>query len=725
MSKYAIEDSTLSGIADAIREKKLHNNLLTPEDMPEEIRTIPGGIDTDIDSYVSRNDEWERPVDWPDLDSIDITDGFDGVYMTYDLRKTTGYGWIGLYVQTELTPNTYTVERGHLENGVFVAERTTEMTQRYFRETLDEADGNIQLWRVSSEKHITRIGFVTNSTVQAENVQNNMQPMVERRGVLPYVTDLSGSPSVSSTSTSMGTIWLENDNMIPGGVVTTMSGMYNQCHRLEKVNLHWDTSNWAVRSLTSIFSNCYRLRSVDFSTWDTSHWEINSSLNDAFANCSTLKKIDLTPWDTSNWVVSAMSSMFSNDMSLDEIDFTGWDTTNWLITSLSSLFYNCKNIKKIKGIESFNTSNWRVTTIAGMFYSNYALTEVDLSRWDTSNWVVKNCVSFAVYCYSLKKLGISSWDTSGWAVTNMLSFFNSCSSLTDAEISGWDTSNWPLETIESIFASCFNIKELDLSGWVTSAWVLSGNGFRYAFNNMYSVSIIDLTGWDTSGWSVTDIRAAFGADLSLKSIPGIEGFNTSNWRVTYMNNMFNKCFSLEHLDLSGWDTSEWAVTNLENMFSECMRLHSSCGLEEWDTNNWPVTGWSSLFGTDLSISEVDLSGWNMSKSNLTSVYNMFGAGYNIDEVKFPEDLDLEKATSQTYATFSGTPTLKECNFYKVKNSNISISGWNSLSRASLLAFISKLQPTTTKRTFNIGQTNRCKLTAEEIAVATQKGWTVT
>ena len=74
--------------------------------------------------------------------------------------------------------------------------------------------------------------------------------------------------------------------------------------------------------------------------------------------------------------------------------------------------------------------------------------------------------------------------------------------------------------------------------------------------------------------------------------------------------------------------------------------------------------------------------------------------------------------------FGAPPVLKECNFYRIKNSNASISGWNCLSRASLIALLDKLQLTTTRRTLTIGKGNMLKLTADEIAVATQKGWTV-
>lgn len=43
MSKVSIEESTLSAIGDAIREKTEETELLSPLDMPAAIRSISGG----------------------------------------------------------------------------------------------------------------------------------------------------------------------------------------------------------------------------------------------------------------------------------------------------------------------------------------------------------------------------------------------------------------------------------------------------------------------------------------------------------------------------------------------------------------------------------------------------------------------------------------------------------------------------------------------------------
>ena len=138
-------------ICDAVREKTHTDALMLPPEVAAKIRSI---------NPTPTPGEWVRPDGWPDLDSIDLT-GFDGVYLTYDLSKTEGYGWIGLYATTA-DRTSWTVERGHLEAGQFVAERTEQTASGgFFRESLDDTYGTIQLWRVSASGHITELKLTT------------------------------------------------------------------------------------------------------------------------------------------------------------------------------------------------------------------------------------------------------------------------------------------------------------------------------------------------------------------------------------------------------------------------------------------------------------------------------------------------------------------------------------------------------------------------------------
>ena len=723
--QYIIQKETLTGIADAVREMRLNDNLLLPENMPDEIRAIRTGLDQSIDTVIREDDpEWTRPDGWPDLDSIEIPDGFDGVYLTYDLSKTKGYGWIGVFVQLAVSSERYLVERGHLENGIFISDYSAEMNRgEYFRESLDEANGMVQLWRVSSSGHITRCSLACNDNNTNNCMQNNMQPMVERRGVLPYVTDLSSSISTNQSYTSMGTIWLERDNLLPGsGKVTSLSSMYQDCYRLEKASLAWDTTEWIVRTMPNMFLNCYRLKAVDFGTWDTSGWAV-TAMQSLFKWCMSLKHIDLSSFRTSSWAVTNFSDMFNSCLSVEEINLTGWDTSGWRPTSFNTMFAYCRNLRRIVGLDTLVTSNWVITTLSNMFVGAYSLERLDLSRWDTTNWAVTNMGNTFQNCVRLKELDLSTWNTENWAVTSLVSTFNACNSLMKLNLSHWDTSNWRVTSMENCWVNCWNLKELHVP-FNTLNWPLTASGFRYTFQNMYSIKRLDLSAWDTTNWTIADTRSTFSSDRSLEEIIGIDQWNTSNWRVTYINAFFYQCYSLKNVDLSGWDTSKWEVVNCESMLLGCQKIENAAGIGQWDVSNWAVTTIGSMISGSYSMRRLDLSQWNASHFQLGGIYNLLAECFNMEELIFPDSLDLSNVTNVNYTTPASGYTVKECNFYLLKNGNLNINYWYSLSRESLLSLFDKLQETTTTRTVNVGKINRLKLTPEEIAIATQKGWTV-
>ena len=266
-------------ICDAVREKTKTEALMLPPEVAAKIRSInptPGPSPTP--------GEWVRPESWPDLDSIDLT-GFDGVYLTYDLSKTEGYGWIGLYATTaDRTP--WTVERGHLEAGQFVAERTEQVANSgYFREPLDDTYGTIQLWRVSASGHITEIKFVPlTAATSASNMNNNLQPCVERVGRLPYVGNFISSIGTAQTNRCCGTLWMQHDKLLDVFSVTTLQSAWYSCHSLQSLDLSgWDTGS--VTTLSSAWASCCNLQSLDLSGWDVSRV---TTLQNAWQYCYSL-----------------------------------------------------------------------------------------------------------------------------------------------------------------------------------------------------------------------------------------------------------------------------------------------------------------------------------------------------------------------------------------------------------------------------------------------------
>ena len=82
---------------------------------------------------------------------------------------------------------------------------------------------------------------------------------------------------------------------------------------------------------------------------------------------------------------------------------------------------------------------------------------------------------------------------------------------------------------------------------------------------------------------------------------------------------------------------------------------------------------------------------------------------------------LSSGTSGTFCP--NLRQLKEFNGMVIYK-NHSYADAKRLSIQSLNAIFDRLPTVSTARTITLGQVNKLKLTPEEIAVATQKGWTV-
>ena len=403
------------GICDAVREKTHTDALMLPPEVAAKIRSI---------NPTPTPGEWVRPEGWPDLDAVDLT-GFDGVYLTYDLTKTEGYGWIGLFAKTSGQAS-WTVERGHLEAGQFVAERTEQIANgEYFREPLDDTYGTIQLWRVSTSGHITELKFVPLTATSASNMNNNLQPCVERVGRLPYAGNFSSGLGTVQTNRCWGTLWMQHDKLLDASSVTILSSAWQNCYSLQSLDLSgWDVSS--VTSLRDAWNSCYSLQSLNLSGWDVSSV---TTLQSAWAYCYNLQSLNLSGWDVPS--VTNMTSAWNSCYNLQSLNLSGWDTGS--VTTLQAAWQNCSSL------QSLNLSGWDVTSVTNMsaaWQNCYSLQSLDLSGWDVTS--VTNMSSAWQNCYSLQSLDLSGWDTG--SVTSMANAWQNCSSLQSLNLSGWDVS---------------------------------------------------------------------------------------------------------------------------------------------------------------------------------------------------------------------------------------------------------------------------------------------
>ena len=212
-------------------------------------------------------------------------------------------------------------------------------------------------------------------------------------------------------------------------------------------------------------------------------------------------------------------------------------------------------------------------------------------------------------------------------------------------------------------------------------------------------------------------------------------------KVKNFNSVFLSCSEITELDLSAWDVS--SATNMERMFRETSKLTKldvstwkipetvnsiiymfyKCGLNNTDClKNWDVskiTNMNYMFGYCENLQTADLSTWDVSSA--TSMNNMFTS------CKKLESLDLSSWDVGNVIKFdsfcSFCSALEELKAPKNIKASIYFD-YSNLNYESLMSIINNLAPVETTQTLTIGSVLLKKLSAEDIAIATQKGWTV-
>ena len=200
-------------------------------------------------------------------------------------------------------------------------------------------------------------------------------------------------------------------------------------------------------------------------------------------------------------------------------------------------------------------------------------------------------------------------------------------------------------------------------------------------------------------------KCAYSTATSFEN--AIQFNDTSN--VTDMSHMFSICSSLT--SIPQLDTSN--VTKMSYMFSNCASLTS---IPQLDTSAVTSMYYTFYYCTSLtSIPQLDTS----------KVTNMEGLFYHCASLTSIPQLDTSKVTDMR-AMFDYCSKLTSI---KMKNMKVSfdISESTKFTREALLEIINNCFDLTTLNktaTLTMGSTNLAKLTDEDKAIATAKGWTL-
>ena len=246
-----------------------------------------------------------------------------------------------------------------------------------------------------------------------------------------------------------------------------------------------------------------------------------------------------------------------------------------------------------------------------------------------------------------------------------------------------DTSN--LRTASYMFSGFMNLQEVPL---IDTSKVTT---MTYMFSNCSKLTEVPLL--DTS--SVTDMSSMFNNCNQLKTIPL---FNTSN--VTTMYGTFSGCAVIDNLPLL--DTSK--VTRMNDTFKRCYDLKK---IPEINTQN--VTSFNSTFYNCASLYEIPA----LNASKATNVSQMFIICKKLKD--FGGLINLGEAYTTTQPA-------------NISSYKLVLYDSPELTHDSLMNVINNLYDIKTKgcnpQGLVLGSINLNKLTSEEIAIATNKGFNV-
>ncbi|MBQ9192826.1 MAG: BspA family leucine-rich repeat surface protein [Bacteroidales bacterium] len=468
---------------------------------------------------------------------------------------------------------------------------------------------------------------------------------------------------------------------------THFSGMFRGCSSLKTLPAY---SFPKGTNFSGIFSDCTSLQSVPL--LGTSE---GTDFSAAFSGCTSLT--DIAPIDTGKG--RNFQQMFSGCTRLRSIPFL--DTARG--TNFREMFYGCS---VLTGIPLLDTAQG--TTFYLMFAGCKALTacpQLDTSSGTNFHGMFDGCTALT-----------GTWPYQTSKGTNFELMFSGCSRL--VHVDEFDVSSGTIfnhmfygcAALQDIPAfqftkSCSNAHMFDGCSSLTAVPDWNWSVMTSCFHMFSGCSSLTEITTPVSTSSCTNFTQMFKDCTSLRRVAALDVS-----RMTAGSLLFQGCSSLvEAPELSAPDATE-----ISQMFDGCTSLALVRGI------SFPKAGsWYAFFRdcrSLVTLPEIDYSA-------ATSLSNCFQCLYGRGSLETLPAIDASSLTAATEVLW-GQQKLKDFGGFTGIRISFSVDTCTSLTRESLLNIIAGLAEVSEARTLTLGSENKAKLTAEEIQVALDKGWTV-
>ena len=213
----------------------------------------------------------------------------------------------------------------------------------------------------------------------------------------------------------------------------------------------------------------------------------------------------------------------------------------------------------------------------------------------------------------------------------------------------------------------------------------------------------------------------------ITTMEGTENWDTSN--CTNMNNMFYYCRNLTDISaMANWNTSN--VTNMDALFSYAQTLKNIDAIGGWDVSN--VTSMKNLCSNTNVNSAEFIRNWDT--SNCTNMHQIFYNTGAITSIPYINCINVDKDSYPVYS-YSDNNNLTDLGGFYMKNSWVNTYGLVKCPKLTVESLVNVLNalydftgnsetPNSNQGKLALGATNLAKLTDEQKAIATNKGWTL-